>query len=346
VRVLITGSEGYIGPVMARTLWRAGHEVSGLDAGYFAGCTFGEPGIVIPRTQKDLRDVTSADLVGYDAVVHLAALSNDPMGDFNPELTSDINFRASVRLARAAKTAGVSHFLYASSCSVYGGAGGDAAATEDSPLDPLTPYAVSKVRSEEAISALADRHFSPVFLRNATAYGVSPRMRLDLVLNTLTAWAHTNGVVRILNDGTPWRPIVHIEDISRAFAAVLDAPRHLVHNQAFNVGITSENYQVRELAEIVAGAVPGCRIEYAGSGEPDRRSYRVDFSKIANLVPGFQPRWTARRGVLELWRAYRQYGLTADDLHGRQYIRLKQLQHLSRTGVLSDDLRVSIPLAA
>lgn len=338
MKVLVTGHEGYIGAVMVPTLQAQGHEVVGLDTGYFAVCGFGPAPAAIETINKDLRDVAREDLEGFEAVVHLGALSNDPLGDLDPELTYEINYRASVRLARAAKEAGVSRFLYASSCSLYG-ASGDDLLTEEAAFRPITPYAISKVRTEEDVARLADAHFSPVFLRNATAYGISPRLRADVVLNNLTCYAHTTGVVRLLSDGQAWRPIVHVRDIAAAFAAVLKAPLYAVHNQAFNVGVNDENYRVRELAEIVREAVPNCRIEIAGGAAHDPRNYRVDFTKLAGRLPDFEPQWNARRGAQELAEAFRQVGLTLEDFQGRRYTRLKQLKHLRDGGWLDETLR-------
>lgn len=338
MRVLVTGHNGYIGSVMVPLLRAAGHEVVGLDTCFFGDCTFGNEQNGVPALRKDVRDVAEAELRGFDAVVHLAALCNDPLGDLNEAWTYDINHIASVRLARLAKAAGVRLFLYSSSCSMYGAAEDDLL-TEDAPLRPLTPYAISKVRTEEDVAKLADGDFSPVFMRNATAYGVSPRLRADLVLNNLTCWAYTTGNVRILSDGTPWRPIVHVEDIANAFAAVLTAPRDVIHNQAFNVGVDGENYQVRDLAEIVRATVPGCVVEYAERGEPDPRNYRVDFSKLRETLPDFQPRWSAKKGALQLHSAFRQLGLTLEDFHGRRFIRLSQLKFLLDADRLDGTLR-------
>jgi nucleoside-diphosphate-sugar epimerase len=340
MRVLVTGHNGYIGAVMTPFLRAAGHDVAGLDTYFYESCTLPiEEHNHVPSLRKDIRDVTPADLEGFDAVAHLAALCNDPLGDMNPELTHEINYHASVRLAEAAKEAGVERFIYASSCSLYGAASASEILTEDAPFNPLTPYALSKIQTEQAVSELADERFSPVFMRNATAYGLSPRLRADIVLNNLVCWAHTTGRVRIMSDGSPWRPIVHIEDISRAFAAVLTAPRDAIHNQAFNVGVNDENYQVREIAEVVRETVPGCRIEYAGQSGPDPRNYRVDFSKIARTLPDFQPQWDARRGAHELREAFEHVGLTEEDFQGRKFTRLKQLNHLLDKGLLDESLR-------
>ena len=338
MRVMVTGHKGYIGTVMVPMLLQAGHTVVGLDSDLFQQCTFC-PGILdLPELRIDLRDVQARDLEGFDAVIHLAALSNDPLGDLNPDITYDINHTASVRLARLAKEAGVARFLYSSSCSSYGKAGDDRV-DETAELRPITPYAISKVRVEQDVARLADDRFSPTFLRNATAYGVSPRLRFDLVLNNLTAWAFAKGRVHIKSDGTPWRPIVHIEDIARAFLAVLAAPRNVVHNQALNVGQTSENYRIRELAEIVQDVVPGSRIEYAKDGGPDLRSYRVDFGKIQRLLPEFKPQWNARRGVEELYAAYRVGGLVIEDCEGPRFKRIDHLKRLLAAGRVDATLR-------
>src|SRR5262245_16239112 len=338
MRVLVTGHKGYIGTVMVPMLLQAGHTVIGLDSDLFEQCTFCQGILDVPGPRVDLRDVQSRDLAGFDAVIHLAALSNDPLGDLNPEITYDINHAASVRLARMAKDAGVPRFLYSSSCSSYGTAGDDLV-DETAELHPITAYAISKVRVEEDVARLADADFSPTFLRNATAYGVSPRLRFDLVLNNLTAWAFAQGRVHIKSDGTPWRPIVHIEDISRAFLAVLAAPREVVHNQALNVGQTEENYRIRDLAAIVQEVVPASTIEYAKDGGPDPRCYRVDFGKIHRLLPEFKPQWNARRGAEELYTAYRIGGLVIEDCEGPRFKRIDHLKQLLATGCVDATLR-------
>ena len=338
MRVLVTGHHGYIGSVTAPALAAAGHDVVGLDAFFYEGCDLGTPTWDGRALRADVRDVEQEALKGLDAVVHLAALSNDPLGELDPELTSEINLDGTVRLARAARAAGVRRFVLASSCSMYGAASTDTPVDEDAPLRPLTAYAESKVRAEEALRELADDGFSPVFMRNATAYGVSPRLRLDLVLNNLAAWAHTTGAVRILSDGTPWRPLVHVQDIARATVVMLDAPREQVHAEAFNVGADAENYQVRDLAETVSETVGDCRVEYSG-GDPDPRSYRVDFGKLARAFPELGLRWNARRGTQELVAAYRAASLTLDDFEGERFVRLRRLQRLLADGRLDDRLR-------
>jgi nucleoside-diphosphate-sugar epimerase len=338
MRILITGHKGYIGTVMAPLIADAGHEVVGLDSDLFEQCTFGEAPREFPSIRKDLRDVGLSDLEGFEAVIHLAGLSNDPLGNLNPNLTYDINHHASIRLARLSKEVGVKRFLFSSSCSTYGAAG-EKILDETAEFNPVTPYGRSKVLVEQDLALLAGPEFSPTFLRNATAYGVSPRLRFDLVLNNLTAWALTTGRVFIKSDGTPWRPIVHIEDISRAFLAALEAPRDLIHNQAFNVGRSEENYRIRDLAEIVKKTVPGCAIEFATDAGPDKRCYRADFSRIAKVLPAFQPQWDARRGARELYEAYKKVGLRADEFEGARYKRIDHIQGLLASGRLNSDLR-------
>ena len=314
------------------------YDVVGLDTDLYARSTFGEGIVEIPELKKDVRDVELQDLEGFEAVLHLAGLSNDPLGNLNPNLTEEINYLASVKIAKLAKQAGVSRFIFSSSCSNYG-AGGEDWLNEESDFNPVTPYGVSKVRSEQEISKLADDNFSPTFLRNATAYGVSPRIRFDLVLNNLAAWAFTKGLVYIKSDGTPWRPIVHIEDISRAFIAVLEAPRELIHNEAFNVGRNEDNYRIRDLAEIVQETVPNCRIEYAADAGPDKRCYRVDCSKIAKILPNFQPQWDARKGAAELYEAYKKVGLTLEEFEGTRYQRIAHIKYLISNELLDGELR-------
>jgi nucleoside-diphosphate-sugar epimerase len=338
MKVLLTGSLGYIGTILAPMLVEEGHKVVGLDSDLYEQCTFGKTLPDIPCVKADIRDVDAAVVEGFDAILHLAALSNDPLGDLNPQLTYEINHEASVRLAKLAKRVGITRFIFSSSCSNYGAAGDDML-SEESAFNPVTPYGIAKVRVEQDVAKLADANFSPTFLRNATAYGVSPRLRFDLVLNNLVAWAYTTGRVYLKSDGTPWRPIVHIADISRAFIAVLHAPREAVHNQAFNVGINSENYRIREIAEIVKETVPGCRLEIANDAGPDKRCYRVDCSKIAQALPAFKPQWNARKGAQELYEAYQHSGLTLEEFEGPKYQRVGHIKHLLKTGRLDETLR-------
>jgi nucleoside-diphosphate-sugar epimerase len=346
MRILLTGSRGYIGTVMAPFLLDAGQEVVGVDTDLYRRSTFGPWRESIRTLRKDVREIQVADLRGFDAVIHLAALSNDPLGDLNPLLTYEINHLASVRLAEQAKAAGVRRFAFASSCSNYGAAG-DEPVDEEADLHPLTAYGESKVRVERDVSRLADDSFSPTFLRCATAYGVSPRLRFDIVLNNLVAWAFTSGKVFLKSDGTPWRPIVHIEDISRAFLAVLSAPREVVHAQAFNVGRNDQNYRIREIAQIVKETVPGCEIAFADGAGPDKRNYRADFSKIGRLLPAFQPKWDARKGARQLYETYKALGLKLEDFEGPRFRRIDQLKQLMGMGNLGPDLRwLSEPIAA
>ena len=338
MKVLLTGHDGYIGAVMTRVLQDAGHTVSGLDSGFFNEAALGGDLEPIETIPVDLRDIVASDLVGIDAIAHLAALSNDPLGDINPDLTFDINYEASVNLAKAALEAGVKRFVYSSSCSMYGAS--DDVLDESAEFNPLTPYAESKIRAETDIRKLATETFSPTYMRNATAYGASPRFRADIVLNNLTCWAFTTGEVKILSDGMAWRPIVHIEDISRAFLAVLEAPRETVHNEAFNIGFTDENYLVRDIAEIVKEVVADCNVTYGSERTTDPRSYRVDFTKFETAFPDFKgKKWTARDGVEELYETFKLANLTLEDFQGRKYVRLNQLKHLMDTGELKPNLR-------
>jgi nucleoside-diphosphate-sugar epimerase len=346
MRILLTGHSGYIGTVMRQILRGAGHTVVGLDVGFFEDCTIGPDTPDGPSLHLDFRDAQRADLSGYDAVVHLAALCNDALGNMNPELTYEINHKASVRLAELAKAAGVPRFLFASSCSLYG-VGGDGLLAEDAKFNPITPYGVAKVLVERDLNALADDDFSPTYLRSATAYGFSPRLREDVVVNNLTGSAVATHKVRIESDGTPWRPLVHVRDLCLAFRAVLEAPRELVHNEAFNVGRTTENYRVREVAEMVEAAVPGSTVTYAEGGGPDPRCYRVDCGKLESTLPGYVPQWTVAKGVAELAAAFERHGFTADDFNGDRYFRIRRIQKLQREGLLDESMRwIVSPLAA
>jgi nucleoside-diphosphate-sugar epimerase len=339
MKTLVAGDRGYIGAVLVPFLRKAGHEVHGLDVGLYEGCDLGPPAAAAStRSIVDIRDVRASQLAGYDAVVCLAALSNDPLGDLNPAATYSVNLEGTLRLAQAARDAGVERFLFASSCSLYGAAG-SAGVAEDGDLFPVTPYGEAKVRAEHELSLLATDSFSPTYLRNATAYGFSPRLRLDIVVNNLTAVAMTTGEVRLESDGTPWRPLVHIEDISRAFLAVLEAPRELVHNEAFNVGRAQDNVQVRDIAEMVRDAVPGSRLSFAAGAGPDLRNYRVDFAKLSDTFPGLDLRWRVQEGVEELARAYADYHLSYEDFTSSRFVRLRRIRELLEAGQLDELLR-------
>jgi nucleoside-diphosphate-sugar epimerase len=341
MKVLVTGHTGYVGAVLVPMLLGTKHEVTGLDADIFAGCDFNASPVDVSALRKDIRDVAGEDLEGFDAVIHLAALSNDPLSDLNPQLTYEINHRASVRLAECAKVAGVPRFLFSSSCSLYGLSAGADYLAEDASFNPVTAYGESKVLVERDVSGLADDKFSPTYLRNATAYGVSPRLRADLVVNNLVGFAFTTGEVLIASDGTPWRPLVHVEDIARAFIAVLQAPRERVHNQAFNVGRTEENYQIRDVASMVEEIVPNSRVKYAEGGGPDLRCYRVNCDKIARVLPEFQPQWTVRRGIEQLYAAFKARALTFEEFTGSRYTRIKRIRFLQSSGRLDPSLRWS-----
>jgi nucleoside-diphosphate-sugar epimerase len=338
VKVLVTGHDGYIGAALVPMLRDAGHDVVGLDSFLYEECVFGEPLPRIPSFRIDVRDVAAEDLDGFDAIVHLAGLCNDPLGDLNPECTYDINHVASVRLATEAKRAGVPRYLFSSSCSLYG-AQADGYTTEQTPFNPVTPYGWSKIKVEQDVAKMASDDFSPTFLRNATAYGLSPRLRGDLVVNNLVGYAFTTGQVHLKSDGTPWRPLVHVEDISRAFLAALHAPRELVHNQAFNVGATLENYQVRDVAAIVKDVVPGSEVTFADDAGPDMRNYRVSCQKLEETLPEYQPQWTVEKGVEELYDAFQRHHLTYDEFVGPRLMRIAWIQQLIRDERLDPGLR-------
>jgi nucleoside-diphosphate-sugar epimerase len=341
MRVLVTGHDGYIGSVLVPLFQAAGHEVVGLDSFLYEGCGFDGGIAPIETLRFDIRDAREDDLRGFEAVVHLAAISNDPLGDYRPETTYSINQHGAVHLAKAAKRAGVERFLFSSSCSLYGAAGDDFL-DETAEWNPVTPYGRSKLLAEQEITLLADDSFSPTFLRSATAYGLSRRLRGDLVVNNLAGLAFTTGEVLIMSDGTPWRPLVHIEDISRAFLAAAEAPRETVHNEAFNVGRTTENYRVSEVAEIVAEVVPESRVVYNPGGGPDTRNYRVDCEKIARVLPAFEPRWTVRLGVEELYAHFVGAGLTADEFTSGRFLRIKHVKERQALGTLDESLRPTI----
>ena len=338
MRVLITGHAGYIGSVLAPLVRAAGHEVVGFDTGFYSGCDFGSGPEPIAELVGDLREVRPEQLEGFDAIVHLAALSNDPLGSIDPDVTYEINFEASVRLALAAKEAHVPRFLFASSCSLYGAAG-DAPLDETALLGPITPYAETKAWFERALRPMADDDFSPTYLRNATAHGVSPRLRGDLVVHNLVGSALTTGEVLIKSDGSPWRPLIHVEDIGRAFVAVLEAPRELIHDQAFNVGRDDQNFQVRDIANVVAAAVPGSEVVYAPGGEPDARDYRVDFTKIQSQLPELKIQWDLEESVEELVAEFRRHDLTLGALDGPRHTRLRRIEQLRDSGALNERLR-------
>jgi len=338
MRVLVTGHKGFIGTVMVPMLQKHGHSVLGIDSDLYRNSTYGKAPAPVDELIKDVRDIEACDLEGVDSIVSLAALSNDMLGDLNPKLTYEINYKASVRLAEMARSLGIKRYVFASSCSMYGAAG-DTVLDENAEFNPVTAYAKSKVLVEKEVSLLADDDFSPTFMRNATAYGVSPRIRFDVVLNNLSAWAYTTGKVQMKSDGTPWRPIVHIEDISRAVIAALASPREKIHNEAFNVGRNEENYQISELAQIVKEAIPDSDISFAGEAGPDLRNYRVKFDKYMKTFPDFSLQWNAREGAKHIYDSYRTIGLHRDDYEGTKYKRIAQLQDLLASGKLDDTMR-------
>jgi nucleoside-diphosphate-sugar epimerase len=339
MNVLVTGNNGYIGSMLTKLILEKGYQVTGLDTNYYRGCDFNSYHYPqIKQIDKDIREVSRGDLENIDAVIHLAALSNDPLGTFNAKLTDEINYQATVKLANLAKESGIRRFIYASSCSMYGIAGEDAV-TEDAALAPVTEYAISKVKSEEALTGMADADFSPVFLRASTAYGIAPMLRCDLVVNNLVGWAYTTNKIRIMSDGTPWRPTVHVEDLGRAYIACLEAPIDTIHNQAFNVGQNKENYRIRDMADVVKSIIPGCEVEYTYEHGSDSRTYKVSFDKISTkLKDFFNPEWDIDKGIRQLYEAYKAHGLTYEEFIGNKYIRLNQLKNLVQQERLDNNL--------
>ena len=339
MKVLVTGHNGYIGSMLTQLLLEKGYHVKGLDTNYYRGCefnTFHYP--QIDQINKDIRAVSKRDLENIDAVIHLAALSNDPLGVFAAGLTDDINYLATIKIASLAKELGIKRFIYASSCSIYGIADEDMV-SEDSPPAPVTEYAISKAKSEEALSKMADDNFSPVFLRASTAYGIAPMLRCDLVVNNLVGWAYTTGKIRIMSDGTPWRPAIHVEDLSHAYIACLQSPIEIIHNEAFNVGQNKGNYQIRDMADVVKKIVPGCEVEYTYEHGSDSRTYKVSFDKISTKLKGsFVPKWDIQKGMQQLYEAYKAHGLTYQEFTGNKYIRLNQIKRLVQREAIDENL--------
>ncbi len=338
--ILVTGSAGYIGTVMMKFLKEHSLEAVGLDCNYYHGCEFYKnEKIPFKHITKDIRDINEKDLRGISAIIHLAALSNDPLGEMNPSLTHEINYVASVRLAKLAKKSGVKRFIFSSSCSLYGISPDDQPIKEHGQLTPITAYAKSKVEAEQDISGLADSTFHPIFMRNATVYGLSGSMRLDLVVNNLSAWGFLNNKVAVNSDGTPWRPLIHVEDVCRAFIAAIKAPPEIINNQAFNVGLNAENYQVKEIARQVKEIIPGCQVKILNKTGPDERTYRVDFSKIRKALPEFKPIWSLKRGVEELYQGYENFGLTQKDFKSPKFFRMRWMNELIRSEKLDNKLK-------
>jgi len=338
MRVLVTGNNGYIGVVLTKLLLKKGYDVLGLDTDYYSGCEFSSVDHSVPQIKKDIRTVSRDDLHGIDMILHLAALSNDPMGALNAQLTNEINFEATVNLARIAKRAGIERFIFASSCSLYG-MHGDRKVNEEALLDPITEYAVSKSKSEHALKNLADDTFSPVFLRAGTAYGLSPMLRVDLVVNNLLGGAYLDGEIRIMSNGSPWRPLIHVEDLARGYIASIEAPRELIHNEAFNLGRDEDNYRIKDIADLIQKVVPDCKVAYTGEHGPDARTYRVDFSKInTRLGNYFKPQWNLKKGIKNLYDAYIEHGLKEDEFTGDKYIRLSRLKSLMNRKLLDEKL--------
>jgi len=336
MKVLVTGTEGYLGCLLAPLLMDRGFDVVGVDTGFYkVGWLYNGTNKTAKTLNKDIRHITAEDLEGVEAVVHMAELSNDPTGQLSPNITYDINHKGSVRLAELSKQAGVRRFVYMSSCSVYGVASADVV-TEETPVNPQTAYAECKTLVERDVKPMADDNFSPTFMRNATAFGASPRMRFDIVLNNLSGLAWTTKEIKMTSDGTPWRPLVHALDIAKSIICVLEAPRDIVHNQVFNVGDTANNYQVKEIAEIVAETFPGCALSFGDNGS-DNRSYRVSFEKINTQLPGFKCEWNARRGAEQLYKVFSQIDMTKEVFEARGFTRLKQLEYLIRTQQIDKD---------